>query len=137
MKKIKIYTDGGARGNPGPAGCGVVIEDSDGRVIKKVKQYLGEQTNNFAEYSGVLLGLKEAQKLGAEEVEFLADSELVVKQLNGEYRVKNEELGKLFIKIYNLSHNFKKVSFKYVPREMNGQADALANEAMDKQEGQE
>lgn len=130
-KKVKIYSDGGARGNPGPAGCGVVILDEEGKVLGKHKKYLGEATNNIAEYSGVVLGLEEARKMGAEEIEYFLDSELAVKQLKREFRVKNEELGKLFIKIHNLSLNFKKISFSHIPREMNSLADSLANQAMD------
>ncbi len=130
-KKIKIFSDGGARGNPGPAGCGVVMMDEEDRIVGKFKKYLGEQTNNFAEYSGVILGLEEAKKMGVSEVDFFLDSELAVKQLNREFKVKNEELGKLFIRIYNLEQGFKRVTFSHVPREMNKLADELANQAMD------
>ncbi len=133
-KKLKIFTDGGARGNPGPAGIGVVIMDEHDQIIAQHKKYLGEQTNNFAEYSAVILALQEAQKLGAQEIDFYLDSELVVKQLNREYKVKNPELAKLFVKIYNLQQTFKKVSYSHVPREMNKLADKLANQAMDEGE---
>ena len=129
--KLKIFTDGGARGNPGPAGAGVIILDELGKVVRKLKKYLGKQTNNFAEYSAVILALQEAKKMGAEELEFFMDSELAVKQLNGEYKIKNIELGKLFIQIYNLSHNFKKITYKHISRQMNKLADSLANQAMD------
>ncbi len=130
-KKVKIFTDGGARGNPGPAGAGVIIMDEHEQVIAQHKKYLGKQTNNFAEYSAVILALQAAQKLGVEEIDFYLDSELVVKQLNREYKVKHPELAKLFVKIYNLQQNFKKVSYSHVPREMNKLADKLANQAMD------
>jgi ribonuclease HI len=136
MKKIIIYTDGGARGNPGPAGVGVVFMDENHKIIGQFKKYLGETTNNVAEYSAVILALEEAKKMGAEELEFKLDSELVVKQLRREYKVKNEELGKLFIKIYNLSLNIKKISYAHVPREMNKLADKLANLAMDESKTQ-
>ena len=131
MKKLKIYTDGGARGNPGPAGCGVVMFDEQDNQVSTYKKYLGMTTNNVAEYNGVVLAMQEAKKLGAEELEFYLDSELVVKQLNREYKVKNSELAKLFVKIYNLQQLFKKVSYQHVPREMNNLADKLANQAMD------
>ncbi|PIP29026.1 ribonuclease H [Candidatus Kuenenbacteria bacterium CG_4_9_14_3_um_filter_39_14] len=134
MKKLKIYTDGGARGNPGPAGCGVVIIDENNKIVARYKKYLGEQTNNFAEYSAVILALAEAKKMPlcqGLEIEVLMDSELAVKQLNREYKVKNQELAKLFVKIYNLQHSFKRVSFSHVPREMNRQADLLVNQVID------
>ena len=133
-KTLVIYTDGGARGNPGPAGCGAVIFDENGKsILATHKKYLGEQTNNFAEYSAVVLALEEAKKFGAEELQLFLDSELVVKQLNGEYKIKNQDLGKLFIKIHNLKQNFKKVSFSHVRREQNKLADKLANQAIDKE----
>lgn len=132
LKKLIIYTDGGARGNPGPAGIGVVMFDEDGKsVVATHKKYIGEATNNVAEYSAVILALEEAKKLAAEELAFALDSELVVKQLNGEYKVKNVDLGKLFIKIYNLRQQFRKVTFRHVPREQNKLADKLVNEAID------
>lgn len=129
--KLTIYTDGGARGNPGPAGCGFVIYDENGEAVEQGKKYLGKQTNNFAEYSGVILAMEKARELGAEELDFYLDSELVVKQMNREYKVKNPELAKLFVKIFNLSQRFKKVNFSHVRREENKIADGLANEAMD------
>jgi|SRR3989338_691875 len=130
--KLVIYTDGGARGNPGPAGCGAVIFDENGKsILATHKKYLGEQTNNFAEYSAVVLALEEAKKLGAEEIEFYLDSELVVKQMRGEYRIKNPGLGKLFIKIHNLKQRFKKITFRHVRREQNKLADKLVSQAID------
>ena len=131
MSKLKIYTDGGARGNPGPAGVGVVIMDENEKIISSHKKYLGEATNNIAEYSAVLLALVEAKKLKAQELEFYLDSELVVKQLKGEYKIKNPELGKLFIKIYNIKQSIERVSFHHIEREKNRLADKLANQAMD------
>jgi ribonuclease HI len=131
MNKLKIFTDGGARGNPGPAGCGAVIFNESGEIVGRHKLYLGEQTNNYAEYSGIVLALSEAKKLEAREIELNLDSELAVKQLNREYKVKNPELAKLFVKVFNLAQSFKKVTYSHVPREMNKLADQLANEAMD------
>jgi len=117
-----------------PAGCGVVIIDENNKIVARYKKYLGEQTNNFAEYSAVILALAEAKKMPlcqGLEIEVLMDSELAVKQLNREYKVKNQELAKLFVKIYNLQHSFKRVSFSHVPREMNRQADLLVNQVID------
>ena len=129
--RLIIYTDGGARGNPGPAGIGAVFYDEAGEVKKEISEYLGKTTNNQAEYKAVLRSLEEAKKLGAKELEFYIDSELVVKQLNGEYKVKNKDLQPLFVQIYNLTLEFKKVNFSHVRREKNKEADKLANRAMD------
>ena len=133
MKRFIIHTDGGARGNPGPAGIGVLIEDEEGNTVLEHSRYLGEATNNQAEYQGVILGLDEALKLKAEEVDFYLDSELAVNQLNRNYKVKNLELQNLFIKIWNLSQKFKKVSFRHIPREQNRAADRLVNKELDNQ----
>lgn len=132
VKKLIIHTDGGARGNPGPAGIGAVLEDENHNLIDTVSKYIGETTNNQAEYRAVLAAIERADKLGAEELNFYLDSELVVKQLNQEYKVRNKDLQPLFVKIYNLSLKFKKVSFKHVRREQNKEADKLANQAMDR-----
>lgn len=129
--KLIIYTDGGARGNPGPAGIGGVLYNESGEKIHEISEYLGETTNNQAEYRAVLRGLQEAKKQGGRELSFYIDSELVVKQLNGEYKVKNKELQPLFVQIYNLTLEFKKVTFSHVQRELNKEADKLANQAMD------
>jgi ribonuclease HI len=138
MQKIIIYTDGGARGNPGNAGAGVFITDESGTVIKKIAQPLGVRTNNWAEYEAVALGLKELKKMFGKEkakeiqIEVRSDSELIVRQLSGQYQIKEETLFPQFIKIWNLrvSH-FPNITFTHVPREKNKEADALANEAMD------
>jgi ribonuclease HI len=132
MKKLIIYTDGGARGNPGPAGIGAVIYDEKQRVVVEISEYLGVATNNQAEYRALLAALKKAQSLEATELEFYLDSELVVKQLNREYKVKNKDLAPLFLTIHNLSLSFKKITYTHVPRERNKEADQLANEAMDR-----
>lgn len=128
-----IRTDGGARGNPGPAGIGVVVEDADsGKILETHAKFLGRATNNQAEYRAVILGLQRCLELGADEVEVLADSELLVKQATGEYRVKNPELAIRFAHMKNLESHFKKVRYKHVRREQNKAADKLANEAMDR-----
>lgn len=131
--KLKIFTDGGARGNPGPAGIGAVAYDEKNNLIFKISEYIGEGTNNQAEYKALLAAMEKA-KGKTDELECYLDSELVVKQLNREYKVKNQDLAPIFLKIYNLSLSFKKVIFKHIPREQNQEADALANEAMDRGE---
>jgi ribonuclease HI len=131
-KKIIIFSDGGARGNPGPAGIGAVLYDQEKNKIAEVSKYLGETTNNQAEYKALIEGLKKAKEFNVQEVECFLDSELVVKQLKREYKVKNQELAPLFLEVYNLSQNFKNIKFIHVPREKNKEADRLANLAMDK-----
>lgn len=130
-KKIKIFSDGGARGNPGPAGIGAVLKDENDEIIAEISEYIGETTNNQAEYRALIAGLGKAKELKGEEIECFLDSELVVKQLNREYKVKNKELSPLFIKAWNLHLGFKKISFKHIPRELNKEADALVNKALD------
>ncbi|MBU4257345.1 ribonuclease HI family protein [Candidatus Parcubacteria bacterium] len=130
--KLTIYTDGGARNNPGPAGIGAVFYNENKEVIAEISEYIGLATNNQAEYKALLAAIEKAKKLGAEELEFYLDSELVVKQLNREYRVKDKNLAPLFVKIYNATMGFKKVTFKHIPREMNKEADRLVNLAIDK-----
>jgi len=138
MTKLFLNTDGGSRGNPGPAGCGAVVSDDKGAVVKKISKFLGKATNNEAEYQAVILGLEilkkmyGADKLKGIEVVVRMDSELVCKQLNGEYQLKEEKLFPHFIKIWNLQvKEIPNVKFMYVPREQNSIADGLANEAMD------
>jgi len=137
METIITYTDGGARGNPGPAGVGVYITNKDGEVIKEAKKAIGNATNNFAEYYGVLLALQTLKQLygkKAKEMQFemKLDSELVKKQLSGEYQIKDPGLVPMFIEIHNIQvANFPNVSFTHVPRAQNKEADRLANEAMD------
>lgn len=137
-KKVFLNTDGGSRGNPGPAGCGVVISTESEQVIKKVSKFLGVATNNEAEYQAVILGLDTLKKIyntsQRKELEIVVrmDSELVCKQLNGEYQLKQEKLFPYFIKIWNLRiTDFPSIKFAYIPREKNSLADGLANEAMD------
>ena len=130
--KLTIYTDGGARGNPGPAGTGIVIKEN-GKTVKEYGEYIGETTNNQAEYKALISALKSAQELGAEEVEIFMDSELIVKQVMGEYKVKHPDLAPLFLKLHNLRMGFKKFSITHVRREKNKEADALVNQAIDEQ----
>lgn len=140
MSKPTIYlnTDGGSRGNPGPAGCGAVISDESGNVLKKVSKFLGTATNNEAEYQAVILGLETLKKMyGTDKLKDLdvvvrMDSELVCRQLNGEYQLREEKLFPLFIKIWNLQvKDVPKIKCMHVRREQNSIADGLANEAMD------
>lgn len=130
-----IYTDGAARGNPGPAGAGAVLCTSEGQPCGTVCRYLGETTNNQAEYQALKLALEEALKLGAHTVDVRADSELMVRQLNGEYKVKNQGLKPLFREISAMLSKFERWTIEHVRREHNKEADALANEAIDKHFG--
>lgn len=127
-----IYTDGGARGNPGPGGIGVVIYDKDRQLIKQYSKFLKQVTNNQAEYQALILGLEKAKSLKATSVDFYLDSQLIVEQLNRRYKVKDPILGFLFIKVWNLSQFFKSVNFYHIPREKNKQADKLVNKVIDK-----
>ncbi|MCK4540398.1 ribonuclease HI family protein [Candidatus Parcubacteria bacterium] len=130
-QKIKIYTDGGARGNPGPAGIGVVVYDEKDDIIDTKSEYIGETTNNQAEYKAVIAAFELIGNYEVNEINFFLDSELVVKQLNREYKVKNKGLSPLFVKVYNSILKYKKVTFTHVRREFNKEADKLANIAMD------
>lgn len=130
--KIIIHSDGGARGNPGPAGIGAVLHDEQGILLAEVSKFIGHTTNNQAEYQALLAGLEQALILGASQVECFLDSELVVKQINREYKVKHKELAPLFLAVYNLLTKFKGYRFVHIPRAQNKEADRLANEAMDK-----
>lgn len=137
-EKITLFTDGGARGNPGPAGIGVVIMDEEGKVLKEESKFLGETTNNFAEYEAVIEGLKTLKKMfGTDklkefDIEVKLDSQLVAEQLSGKYQIKEETLFGQFIKVHNMQvKDFPKIKFTYIPREQNKEADRLANEAMD------
>ena len=131
MDKITIHSDGAARGNPGPAGAGAVLEADDGRVIVEVCRYLGEMTNNQAEYRALLLALEEAKSVGAKHLAIFADSELMVKQIKGEYKVKNEGIKPLFAEALKLLRAFRDYNIEHVPRDKNRHADRLANLAID------
>ena len=130
--KITTFTDGGARGNPGPAATGIIIKDETGHIIDAYGEYLGEQTNNFAEYSALISALKRAKELGATEVECVLDSELVTKQMQGFYKVREPSLQKLFLQAYNAASQFKKVKYRHTLRENNKEADAEVNKILDK-----
>jgi ribonuclease HI len=128
--KLTIYSDGASRNNPGHAGLGVVIKKGH-EVVAEIAEYLGKTTNNIAEYLAFIRGLEEALALGAKEVHCYADSELLVKQINGDYRVKNEGLVPLYHHALALSRKFTDFIVEYIPREKNEAADALSNQAID------
>jgi len=131
LLKLYVHIDGGARGNPGEAGAGVVIRDADDNaVIFKGGYFLGETTNNVAEYQALLKALRLADKFGAQMVEIKSDSELLVRQMNGEYRVRNANLKTLFDQARDLMKRFKKCTFSHIPREENKTADKLVNQAI-------
>lgn len=132
MSKIVVLnTDGGARGNPGPAGTGVVIKDESGAILYAVGEYIGQATNNVAEYKALIRALEQAHKLGATEVRVNMDSELIVKQMLGQYKIKEPTLQQLAGEVIKLRNNFEKVSFTHVRRELNKEADLLVNQAID------
>ena len=138
MKTINLYTDGGARGNPGPAATGVVIMDSRSKVLASKSKYLGRATNNQAEYQALIQGLEEIIKLARKSkvaVKAHLDSELIVKQMNGEYRVKDAGLKPLFTKANKLADAFGSVQFIHVARDKNKKADSLVNQELDKDRG--
>ena len=129
--KVIVHVDGGARGNPGPAAAASVISASDGEVLDEHAQLLGSATNNVAEYRALLLGLERARSLGADEVEVVGDSELIAKQLQGSYKVKNDALRALHARASAALREFDRWSVRTVPRERNARADALVNAALD------
>lgn len=141
MKRIIIYTDGGSRGNPGPSAIGAVFCNEKGDIVKKYSEVLGEKTNNEAEYEGVIFALKKFKALfgkklaESSEIEVRADSELLVKQLNGQYKILEPKIQSLFLAVWNLKLDFKKVKFKLIPRGNNKEADRLVNEALDTKQG--
>lgn len=126
-----VACDGAARGNPGPAGIGVSITREDGSVVAEIAEGIGEATNNVAEYTAVIEGLTKAQELGARTVNVRSDSQLLVNQLTGRYRVKTTHLQPLHRRVRNLVAGFDRVSFEHVRRELNQEADRLANEGVD------
>lgn len=137
--KFIIHTDGGARGNPGPAALGAVIEAADKSLTKEYGEYLGQTTNNIAEYQAVVFALKKlkqligGEKAGRASVEVFADSELLVKQINGEYKVLDVDIQKLFLEVWNLRLDFGKVIFRHIAREKNRKADRMVNQTLDKE----
>jgi probable phosphoglycerate mutase len=129
--KARLSTDGGARGNPGPAAYGYVLEAEDGAVLAAHGEAIGRATNNVAEYRALLAGLEKALELGVSELEVVSDSELMVKQMRGEYKVKNEALRELNLEAYGLARRLGRVTYTAVRREHNELADRLVNEALD------
>ena len=160
MTKLLIYTDGGSRGNPGPAASGVVIKNDEGEIILKTSRYLGKTTNNVAEYEALILALQKAKGIFSRrdgdlsrldtrldnrdainrvstKLECYLDSELVVKQLNHKYKIKDEGMQKLFIMVWNLTLDFDDVQFIHIPREKNKLADEMVNRELDGREKSE
>ena len=140
IKELTIHVDGGARGNPGPAAVGIYIEDGQGNFFKEYKKYLGEETNNVAEYQAAILALQKVKRVFGKKkckemtIQIFSDSELLVKHLSHQYKIKNKNLQKLFLQLWNLMLDFKEVKIKGVAREENQEADRLVNEALDEEE---
>ena len=132
-RRVRVFTDGAARGNPGLAGAGAVILDDAGHVLARIGRFLGKQTNNVAEYQALLLGLRRARQMGAREVEVRADSQLLVRQLQGKYAVKNDVLRRLHEEALALLRSFEKFELMHIPREQNALADEMSNRAIDEQ----
>lgn len=130
-QKTILFTDGASRGNPGLAGAGYLVTLADGTVVREGKRFLGERTNNEAEYDALIDGLQLAQKLGCRELEVRADSQLMIRQLTGHYRVKNQRLIPLVLAVKKLAAAFDRISYVHIPRSDNQLADALANQAID------
>ena len=129
--RLTVHVDGGARGNPGPAAIAAVISDESGEVIHEATETIGRATNNVAEYRALLLGIERAKQLGATEVDLIGDSELIVKQVRGEYRVKDAGLRPLHSAAQQALGEFSEWSLRHVKRERNADADALVNQALD------
>ncbi len=130
MKRVIIYADGASRGNPGPAAIGVTIKDKQGRLITTIARSIGRATNNQAEYKAIIAALEHAITLGANQVEIHSDSELVVRQINGEYRVKKATLKPLYQQVKRLQSQLKSFTITHIPRQQNIEADNLANKAL-------
>jgi ribonuclease HI len=130
--KLTIYTDGAARGNPGPAAIGVIIRDEPGNIIASISRCLGTTTNNQAEYRAIIAALEEALNLGAKQVTLYSDSKLVVEQINGRYKIKNTALRPLYTEIVKLTGALESFKIASIPREKNTAADALANKALNR-----
>jgi ribonuclease HI len=134
VERVVLYVDGGARGNPGPSGIGVVVTDADGNELARANDYIGVATNNTAEYRALLLGLEQARALGARQVEVVNDSQLVARQVQGEYKVKSQDLRPLHRAALQALRGFDRWAIRSVPRAENEVADALVNEAIDAEE---
>jgi ribonuclease H / adenosylcobalamin/alpha-ribazole phosphatase len=130
-RRVVVNCDGAARGNPGPAGAGAVVADADGDVLVEIAEGLGETTNNVAEYTAAIRGLEAAKALGADEVLLRSDSQLMINQMTGRYRVKTPHLQPLHRQVRDLVRSFSRVEFEHVPRERNAHADRLANKGVD------
>ena len=122
---MRVYSDGAARGNPGLSGAGAVLVEPSGQVVDRLGKFLGVQTNNYAEYMGLLIGLRRARALGVREIEVFADSELMIRQLGGRYQVKSASLRPLYLEAVKLLNDFSRVKLVHVPREMNKAADEM------------
>jgi ribonuclease HI len=131
MSRLIVNVDGGARGNPGPAGIGVVVRDGDGNVLEELGDRIGEATNNVAEYKALLRGIELAAAHGATELELVGDSELVVRQVEGKYKVKNAGIKPLYAEVKKALRDFDSWSIRHVRRAENADADRLVNEALD------
>ena len=131
LKKAVIFADGASRGNPGPAAIGVTIKDEQGRLIASISRRIGKATNNQAEYRAVIAALEEAAKLDAGQVDIKMDSELVVKQITGEYRVKSAALKPLYLQAKQLQGVLGSFTITHIPRQQNSEADSMANKALD------
>jgi ribonuclease HI len=129
--KIMMYADGGSRGNPGPAGCGATLLDESGKELATISEFIGDATNNQAEYQAVILGLRKALLLGATSISVRLDSQLIVKQVLGEYKVKHANMKPLFAEVKLLLREFDEYDIEHVRREQNVRADELVNEAID------
>jgi ribonuclease HI len=134
LEEAKLYTDGGSRGNPGDSACAFVICKMDDTVVEKSGYYMGTATNNQAEYQGQIKGLERCRDLGIDKVQLHSDSQLVVNQMNGFYKVKNQELAPLHQQLKELADSFEKVTFHYIPRALNAEADKEVNRILDAQE---
>ncbi len=130
-KQVKVYTDGASRGNPGPSAIGMVFYDSSDNILEEYGEKLGEQTNNFAEYMAVMYSLEICLKNKVDSIDFYSDSQLMVRQMTGEYKVKAPQIKELFLQAQELKRKFQTVRFYHVRREFNKEADALANQALD------
>lgn len=130
-KYVRIFTDGACRGNPGHGGAGVVLMDGESRIVGTARRYLGQCTNNIAEYQALIIGLEEASKRGFNHLHIQLDSELLAKQINGSYRVKNPNLKNLMTEVRNLLATFESYRVEHIKRSGNTLADRLANEAID------
>lgn len=130
VKKLKIYTDGGAENNPGPAAFGVVFQDEKGNTIFEHSESIGKATNNVAEYKGILYGLRNAKRYHPEEITLYSDSKLIIRQLQGKYKIENKKLQPLFLKCWNRILDFENLKLQHIPSEQNKEADQLVKKEL-------